>query len=214
MASSPLGPRLLRFDRIERCAHWLNALLFGALMLTALPLYFGTIGGFTARRALVAEIHLWCGIALPVPLLISLAGPWGARFRRDLRRINRWTGEEMRWLRTFGAAQIRSADKFNPGQKLNAAFTAGAIVVMLATGSVLKWFRFFPLDWRTGATFVHDLLALGVFIVVTGHVLFALSHPAAMRAMVTGTIPRRWAERHANGWLEEESEKTGAAPPA
>lgn len=31
--------------------------------------------------------------------------------------------------------------KFHPGQKLNAAFTPGAIVVMLTTGSIMHWFR-------------------------------------------------------------------------
>ena len=32
--------RVLRFDRVQRTAHWANALLFGILMLTALALYF------------------------------------------------------------------------------------------------------------------------------------------------------------------------------
>ena len=34
--------------------------------------------------------------------------------------------------------------KFNPGQKLNAAFIAGAAIVMLATGSIMKWFEPVP----------------------------------------------------------------------
>jgi len=41
--------------------------------------------------------------------------------------------------------------------------------VMLATGAMLKWFRFFPVDWRTGATFVHDVFAFAIFVVVAGH---------------------------------------------
>ncbi len=32
----------------------------------------------------------------------------------------------------------------------------------------------FPLDWRTGATFVHDWFALGIWVAVLGHIFFAL----------------------------------------
>jgi formate dehydrogenase subunit gamma len=197
--------RLLRFDRVERVAHWANALLFAMLMATALPLYFVQVESLVGRRALVAEIHTWSGVALPVPLLICLGGPWGARLRRDVRRCNVWTTEEIYWLVSLGRQRLARPDKFNPGQKLNAVFTAGAIVVMLGTGSILKWFRFFPLDWRTGATFVHDLLASVVFLVVIGHVAFALTHPASLRSMFTGWIPDAWAKRHAVAWLQEEN---------
>jgi formate dehydrogenase gamma subunit len=195
--------RVLRFDRVERAAHWMNALLFGILMATALPLYFAQVENIVGRRALIAEIHVWAGVALPIPLIISLAGPWGARFRRDLRRVNVWTRAEIRWLRSLGVQRLVRPDKFNPGQKLNAIFTGGAIVVMLGTGSILKWFRFFPVDWRTGATFVHDVLAAMIFVVVFGHIAFALTHRDALRSMFKGWVSESWAKRHAGGWLEE-----------
>src|SRR5271165_6135701 len=70
--------RILRFDRVQRSAHWANAVLFGILMLTALPLYFGSLAGVVGRRHTVAEIHLWAGLVLPVPVIVSLIGPWGA----------------------------------------------------------------------------------------------------------------------------------------
>jgi formate dehydrogenase subunit gamma len=199
--------RIVRFDAVQRVAHWANALLFGILMVTALPLYFGSIAGVVGRRALVEEIHLWAGIALPVPLLIAILGPWGAQFRRDLRRINVWTRDELTWLKALGRKAPRVVDKFNPGQKLNAIFIGAAIVVMLATGIVLKWFRFFPLGWRSGATFVHDVFAFAIFVVVAGHVLFALAHPESLRSMIRGWVTRAWAARHAPGWLAEEQAK-------
>ncbi len=204
-AASREPATLLRFDVVERCAHWANALLFAVLVATALPLYFPAVEGAVGRRALVAEIHLWAGLAWPVPLCVSLAGPWGAQLRQDLRRLNRWSGEELRWLRSAGRLHVAGerADKFNPGQKLNAAFTAGVVVVMLVSGSILKWFAAFPLSWRTGATFVHDLLAWLVVVVVAGHVLFAVTHPQSLRSMVTGRIDATWARRHAGRWAAE-----------
>lgn len=205
------GPRssILRFDAVERAAHWVNATLFLVLVATALPLYFPSVEAAVGRRALVASVHTWCGVALPVPLAIALAGPWGARFRRDVRRVNRWSAEELRWLRSFGTRSVARADKFNPGQKLNAAFTAGAILVMLASGSILRWFSPFPLSFRTGATFVHDVLAAAIVVVVTGHILLAITHPPALRSMVTGRVSTAWARRHALGWLEEETGPAG-----
>ena len=195
--------RILRFDGVQRAAHWANALLFGILMLTALPLYFPSLSDVVGRRALVANIHVWSGVTLPVPILISLLGPWGRQMRRDLRRINVWTHDEVKWLRSLGMNAPRVMDKFNPGQKLNAIFVGGSIVVMLATGFILKWFRFFPVSWRTGATFVHDVLAFAIFAVVIGHILFALTHRDSMRSMIKGWVSESWAARQAPGWLRE-----------
>jgi formate dehydrogenase subunit gamma len=197
--------RILRFDRVQRTAHWATALLFGILMLTALPLYFPPLSGIVGRRALVVDIHVWAGILLPVPLLISMLGPWGARMRRDLGRVNRWTRDEIAWLWALGRRAPRVVDKFNPGQKLNSIFVGGVIVVMLITGIVLRWFQFFPVSWRTGATFVHDVFAFVIFIVVIGHITFAVAHPEALRSMVKGWVTRSWAARHAPGWLLEET---------
>lgn len=194
---------LVRFDRVERLAHWSLAVLFALLMLTAIPLYVGSVAQLVGRRALLAEIHSWSGVALPVPLLVSLLGPWGRGLRRDVRRLNLWTPDERRWLRSVGRHPVVEPGKFNAGQKLNAAFTVGVIVAMLATGSVMHWYKPFPVDWRTGATFVHDLIAFAVFAVVIGHIAFALTHRDALRSMFVGWVTRRWARVHAPTWVKE-----------
>ena len=90
----------------------------------------------------------------------------------------------------------------NAGQKLNAAFIAGALLVLLGTGVIMRWYHPWPLDWRTGATFVHDWLALAIGVVVLGHIWMALRDRDALRAMVVGTISRAWAKRHAPAWLD------------
>jgi formate dehydrogenase subunit gamma len=180
------APRIMRFDRVQRGAHWANAFLFGILMLTAIPLYFGPVAGIAVPRHLVAVVHLWAGIALPVPLILSLIGPWGARMRRDVRRVNLWTRGELRWLRALGS-EPTVLDKFNPGQKLNAIFTGG--------------------------TLVHDILAFVVFFVVFGHIAFALTHRDSMRSMIKGWVTESWAARHAAGWLKEERAAADQAQP-
>jgi formate dehydrogenase subunit gamma len=213
-ASRETVSRILRFDRVQRTAHWANALQFGILMLTALVLYFPPLSGLVGRRALVVNIHVWTGLSLPIPLLISVVGPWGTRMRRDLGRANRWTRDEIAWLKAFGRRAPRVVDKFNPGQKLNVIFVGGSIVVMLATGFVLKWFQFFPVSWRVGATFVHDLLALAIFVAVIGHIILAVAHPEAMRSMFNGWVSKGWAARHAPAWLREETGEQEAPKPS
>lgn len=202
---------VLRFDRVERTLHWVNATLFAILILTGAALYFTPLMALVGRRLLVEEIHLGAGLALPVPFLAAVAGRWGRGLRRDLSRLNRWTDADRRWFRSLG--QTRSVrrhtwstlrlGKFNAGQKLNAAFTAGGILVMLASGCMLHWFTPFPLSWRTGATFVHNWLALGFFLVIAGHVILAVRDRQVLRSMVRGRISRAWAHAHAPAWLDE-----------
>jgi formate dehydrogenase subunit gamma len=93
--------------------------------------------------------------------------------------------------------------KFNAGQKLNAIFVAGSFPVMLATGVIMRWFDPFPLAWRTGATFVHDWMALTLLAVVIGHIGKALAEPIALRAMRTGTVPADHVRTHHPRWWRE-----------
>ena len=47
-------------------------------------------------------MHLWSGLALPVPVLAVLAGRWRHGLRRDAARISRWTRDDRRWVRSLG----------------------------------------------------------------------------------------------------------------
>ncbi len=193
---------IVRFDRTQRVAHWANALLFVALIVTAIPLYLGSLFGLVLERHVVEEVHLWCGLALPVPIVVSLLGPWGAAMRADLARVSRWSEAEVEWLRRLGRSHLR-ADKFNPGQKLNTVVVGATILVLLATGAMLQWFLAFPVTWRAGATDVHDLFAVAITLVIVGHVILALTHPSALAAMVRGRVSEAWARRYAPAWAEE-----------
>jgi len=197
--------RILRFTRAERALHWATAVLVLTCAATGMILYVGELSALVGRREVLKTIHVYAGLALPVPLLLAYAGRWRAAVRRDVRSLARWSPADTTWLRSFGRRAADQVGKFNAGQKANAAFVAGLIPVMLATGSIMRWFEPFPLPWRTGATFVHDWTAIATWVVVTGHILVALSKPASLRAMVTGRMSRRWAQRHHPRWAEEAS---------
>ena len=201
----PARARLERFDVAEQTLHWVNATLFGVLLVTAAILYIGPLSGLVGRRQLVRLAHVCSGLALPFPLIVARFGPWRAGFVADVRALARFDVEDRRWLRSLGRAKDVRVGKFHPGQKLNAAFTLGALAVLLVSGSVLHWFSRFPDDWRTGATFVHDWTAIVTTVVVAGHLKMAFSDRDALRAMVRGWVPAEWARRHRPAWYEAET---------
>jgi formate dehydrogenase subunit gamma len=203
-------PELTRFDRVERIVHWTTAALFLTCMATSAALYAGPVSTIVGRRDLVRMIHVVAGLALPIPLLIGVIGRWGRHLRRDLSTLNRWSADDRAWWRRARRAKARLG-KFNPGQKLNATFLGAAIVVMLGTGVILKWFSIAPLDWRVGATFVHDWFALAIWISVLAHIFLALRDPVALGGMRRGTVTARWARSRRPRWYEEQTGQPAAA---
>ncbi|MGW6793219.1 cytochrome b/b6 domain-containing protein [Streptomyces chartreusis] len=192
---------LRRFSRAERWAHRATALLMGVCVLTAAALYLPLIAQLVGRRALVVTVHEWSGIALPVPALIALGSQ---AFRADLSLLNRFGPHDRRWLaaalRRDQRPRSRPAHKFNAGQKLYAAWAAGATLVMLGTGLMMWWTQLVPLEWRTAATFIHDWLALTLGIVLVGHIGMAMADPEARRGMRSGLVSRAWAQREHPLW--------------
>ena len=197
----PAEPELARFGRPARWVHGLVAVLMLICVLTAAVLYNSSLGVLVGHRRAVELVHVWCGYALPVPLLAGVLSPG---YRSELRRLNRFTGHDWRWLRSRTRRDGRiPVGKFNAGQKLNASLSTGAIAVLLLTGAVMLSTDLAPLAWRTGATLVHDWAALAVGLLVFGHVSFALRDPVAMRSLRTGTVPRSWARREHAAWAAE-----------
>jgi formate dehydrogenase subunit gamma len=192
---------LTRFSLAERVVHWTLAVLMLVCVATAAILYNGFLAVPIGHRRLVELVHVYTGFALPVPLL---AGLGFAAYRADLGRLNRFRPTDWQWLRSRsrrdGAIRV---GKFNAGQKLNAALTAGSVVVLLGSGLLM----FFPdlarLSWRTGATLVHDWFALGLGLLICGHIGQALRDPEARRGMRTGRVSARWALREHRDWIDE-----------
>jgi len=207
--ATQVTPTVERFTRAERWLHWATAVLVLTAAITGLILYVGPLTALFDRRELLKTVHVYSGLAMPVPLVAAYAGRWRDKVRADLRRLNRWTPGDWRWLRTRGRVAGDQVGKFNAGQKANAAFIAGMIPVMMATGSIMRWFDPFPLEWRTGATFVHDWTAIATWLVVTGHILVAFSKPPALGSMLRGRISAAWARDHHPRWVPDAD---GATP--
>jgi formate dehydrogenase subunit gamma len=197
----PATVRLLRFTRIEHAVHRAVAILMLTSISTAAILYNGFLAVPVGHRRLVKLIHVYSGFALLVPIIV---GTVSAAYRADIGRLNRFTKADWRWLRSRtrrdGSIPV---GKFNAGQKLNAALSTGSIVVLLVTGTLMYYPDLVRLSWRTGASFVHDWFALGVGLLVIGHIMYAVRDPESRQGMRTGHVSAAWARTHHGEWATE-----------
>ena len=195
-----LPAELSRFGAASRWVHAATAALVTLCLLTAAVLYLEPLAVLVGRRAVVVQLHVLAGLALPVP---ALAGWLSAAYRADLGELNRFFPVDAAWLRRrdrrTAGLPVR---KFNAGQKLNAALTAGGVLVLLGTGIVMEYGRGWPLGLRIGATFVHDWAAAALFVLVLGHLWFASRDEDARRGIRVGTVPLGWARREHPAWAE------------
>jgi formate dehydrogenase subunit gamma len=192
---------LPRFTTAERWTHRVVGILIGVLLVTAALLYVPDLSAVVGNRQVVRVIHEVAGFALPIPLVVAV---FFRAFRDDAGRLNRFQPTDWQWLRSRDRRSGRTpVGKFNAGQKLNAAFSLGAIIVMLLTGAMMFFSSRFPDSLRTGATFVHDWLALAVLVVVCGHMYMAFNDASARLGMRSGTVPLAWAKREHGAWAAE-----------
>ena len=208
----PATPAVRRFSSAVRAVHWSTTVLMTICILTAAVLYNGSLAIHVGHRRAVELIHVYCGFALPIPML---AGLGFQAYRSDLRQLNRFTRLDWRWLRSKtrrdGTIKV---GKFNAGQKLNASLTAGSILVLFGTGLLMYFPSWARLSWRTGATFVHDWFALGLGLLVLGHISYALKDAEARRGMRTGEVSVAWARAEHRAWADDLQLSQAPSPPA
>lgn len=201
---SPSPDRLERFTRGERWTHRAVAALVGVLLATAAFLYFPPLASIVGFRELFKFAHVTAGYLLPLPVVIALGS---AAFRHDLGRLNRFTRDDWHWFRKSRRnGGDLAVGKFNAGQKLHAAVEGGALIVLFGTGMVMYWSGVFSDDLKTGATFVHDWVALATAVLITGHIAKAYQDPTALAGMRSGFVPVDWAVSHHPDWTEDDAE--------
>jgi len=164
--------------RFSRAQVWVHATFAGLVLLaiaSAAFLWIDPLAQVFGRRAFITQVHTVVGLLLPVPLALGVISP---AFRRDAARLNRMSSQDWEWIRAKDRRSGRiPVSRFNAGQKLNAAFTVGAVLVLFGTGLVMgSVLASWPTDYRTGATWVHDWTAFGLTIAVVGHIYFALKY--------------------------------------
>ena len=194
-----------RFSRTERALHWIHAAAFFVLLGSGAVLYVPSLSGLVGRRPLVKDVHVYTALAWIAALVLVVLLGDRSTLRRTLREVNDFDADDRRWLRGRRAPQGR----FNAGQKLNAALTAGLSVLFVVSGGLL-WLGERNTSWRFASSIaVHDWVTLVSLVLLCGHLYLSLIHPQtrhALRGMTRGDVRYEWAERHHAKWIRRENE--------
>ena len=126
-----------RFTTFDRVLHWLVAITFFLLVLSALGLYAHTFFGYfdffgTPQQGIM--VHKWSGIIFFVSSVLL--------FMRHAAETCRFDADDRIWIKKLGGYLSRKDEdipqgKFNAGQKLFGIFSFLATLVMGVTGLVI-----------------------------------------------------------------------------
>ena len=130
-------------------------------MLTGAALYAGPISTLVGNREVVRTLHVYSGLAAPDPAPRRDPGPPGRAAPHRPRTVEPLVARRRPVVPAPPTGRRSRSESSIRARRPTPRSSRGAAIVMLATGAIMKWFEPFPLDWRTGATFVHDWFALG-----------------------------------------------------
>lgn len=204
------GRWVLRFDGMDRFAHWTTAISFLILAVTGLVLTFGRplliplIGhpNFT----MLAEAGKYLHNFFSVPFIIGLALAFVLWVRDNIPEK-----ADLVWLKTMGGILNKSgehpeAGRFNAGQK-------GMFWAVVFGGSVLAVSGFllmvpFAVTGISGMQIlqgVHGVVAALMIAVIIGHIYIGtIGMEGAFDAMGRGVVDENWAKDHHRRWYEEQ----------
>jgi formate dehydrogenase subunit gamma len=202
------GRKILRFNALERFAHWTLASTFIILALTGLNLIIGKtvilplVGeaafGTLSQLGKVAHNYLAWPFMVSLVLIVLL---WVIHNIPDK--------VDAQWIAEGGGLLKEGvhppARKFNAGQKL-------IFWSVVLGGAALSWTGIMmlfpaeagaPADWQFFQT-VHALVAAGLSAIIIAHIYIgSVGMEGAFDAMGTGEVDENWAKEHHSLWVEE-----------
>jgi formate dehydrogenase subunit gamma len=202
------GRKILRFNGIERFAHWTLASTFIILALTGLNIIIGR----TVILPLVGEsafgtLSAWGKIAhnfLAWPFMVALVMILVLWVVHNLPNK-----VDLEWIKQGGGLLKKGvhppAKKFNAGQKIIfwSVVIGGAALsftgVMLLFPSEVASFA----DWQFYQT-IHALTAAVLSAIIIAHIYIgSVGMEGAFDAMGSGEVDENWAKEHHSLWVKE-----------
>lgn len=212
--TNPNEKMVKRFTKPTIIAHWMNALAFFMLYLSALPMYTETFdwvykvfgGPENARLA-----HRIFGVMFIIPTFYMLiADP--KSFWHWIKQCFTWKKHDFQFFLGFpkeffvGKGKVPKQDFYNAGEKINSLLQIFAAIFIIASGLIMWFASHFPYVVVTWAYPIHNIavgLATAVFM---GHLFLSAFHPnskVSMRGITKGDVPLSYAKEHHGRWYDE-----------
>jgi formate dehydrogenase subunit gamma len=228
------GRTILRFNSLERFAHWLLAVSFIVLALTGLNILYGryvllpVLGkeAFAAMSQVGKLLHNYVAFAFMVGLLLTFV-VWI--------RHNFPSWQDVTWLAKGGGMLVKGSHppawKFNAGQKilfwlvmlggLSISLSGIALMFPFETAMFAKTFAVLnvfglslpteltPIQEMQYASSWHAIVSLLLVCVIIAHIYIGtLGMQGAFSAMGSGEVDVNWAKEHHSLWADEELKRT------
>ena len=209
------GRKILRFNAIERFAHWTLASTFIILALSGLNIIIGKtvllpiIGedAFGTLSALGKIAHNFLAWPFMVSLVLVLV-LWIIH--------NIPNSVDLQWIKQGGGLLKKGvhppAKKFNAGQKLIfwSVILGGAALSFTGFMLLFPAEAGTPADWQFYQT-IHALTAAILSAIIIAHIYIgSVGMEGAFDAMGSGEVDENWAKEHHSLWVEEVKGTTGA----
>ncbi len=198
-----------RYDYLDRASHWLLAIFFFLAGLSGLAFFHPSLfwltdlfGGGPWTRVL----HPYLGIGMTIFFFLL-----GLRVLHH----NFMTRSDMEWLahahEVMAGHEERAppAGRYNAGQKVLFWLLTLCMLGLLATG-ICFWRPFadaLPITLVRLATLLHAVCAVGLILLVMGHIYMSFWTKESIRAMTQGWVTRRWARSNHPAWHDEVTRK-------
>jgi len=198
---------------LVRLIHWLNAFCFLGLLITALALlgiknyeinfwgYFYPLNAILGGTHNIRWVHRWLGLTF-FSTTLAMIIIW-------VRDAIRFFPEDWQWLKQTMVRKNPEPPqgKLNAGQKL---FFFGIVILSLSAtlSGLYIWFPWFDIfrpqvNWLWQGN-LHDYLIIPFLILFLPHLYLALiAYPWTFIGMITGYIPREYAEKRHQKWYQE-----------
>ncbi|TVP98053.1 MAG: formate dehydrogenase subunit gamma [Roseinatronobacter sp.] len=202
------GRTILRFNWVERFAHWTLASTFIILALTGLnliigksvilPLFGEGVFGTISAYGKIAHNYLAWPFMVALALIIVL---WVIHNIPDK--------VDLQWIKQGGGLLKKGvhppARKFNAGQKvifwsvviggIGLSYTGFMLLFPSIAGSAADW-QFYQI--------IHALIAAALSAIVIAHIYIgSVGMEGAFDAMGSGEVDENWAKEHHSLWVEE-----------
>ncbi|MBD3764622.1 MAG: formate dehydrogenase subunit gamma [Rhodobacterales bacterium] len=210
------GRKILRFNVIERFAHWTLASTFIILALSGLNIIIGkTVLLPVLGEAAFGTISAWGKIAhnfLAWSFMVALVMVLVLWIVHNIPN-----SVDLQWIQQGGGLLRKGvhppANKFNAGQKVIfwAVILGGAALSFTGFLLLFPAEAGTPADWQFFQT-IHAVTAAVLSAIIIAHIYIgSVGMEGAFDAMGSGEVDENWAREHHSLWVEEVKGSSGSA---